>query len=85
MVVAVDVVYPPRNASLTSPLAVLFQTVTISTYRHLLRERGRADLVVSPVIPSAVDLTLADREWLTSAGEEAAEKMLPALRAAFKK
>ncbi len=84
VVVAVDVVYPPQNASLNNPMSVLFQTVTISTYRHLLREREQADLVVRPVIPPTSDLALFDREWLIAAGEAAAEKMLPALRAAFK-
>ncbi len=84
VVVAVDVVYPPQHASLTNPLSVLFQTVTISTWRHLLREREQADLVVTPVIPPTGDLALSDREWLIAAGEAAAEKMLPALRAAFK-
>ena len=85
VVVAVDVVYPPHNASLTNPLSVLFQTVTISTWRHLLREREQADLLVTPVIAPTGDLALSDREWLIAAGEAAAEKMLPALRAAFKK
>jgi NTE family protein len=84
VVIAVDVVYPPRNASLTNPMSVLFQTVTISTYRHLLREREQADLVITPIIPPTSDLALSDREWLIPAGEAAAEKMLPALRAAFK-
>ena len=83
MVIAVDVVYPPQNASLTSPMAVLFQTVTISTYRHLLREREQADLVIRPDIPPTADLALSDREWLIAAGEAAAEQVLPALRAAF--
>ena len=84
VVVAVDVVYPPHNASLTSPVSVLFQTVTISTYRHLLREREQADLTIVPVIPLMRDLALSDREWLIAAGEAAAEKVLPALRAVFK-
>lgn len=85
VVVAVDVVYPPQNASLTSPVSVLFQTMTISTYRHLLREREQADLVITPEIPATADLALSDREWLIAAGEAAAEKALPALRAAFRK
>lgn len=85
VVIAVDVVYPPQNASLSSPISVLFQTVTISTYRHLLRERQQADLAVVPVIPPTSDLALSDREWLIAAGEAAAEKLLPALRAAFEK
>jgi NTE family protein len=83
VVVAVDVVYPPQNASLNNPMSVLFQTVTISTYRHLLREREQADLVVRPVIAPTGDLALSDREWLIAAGEAAAQNMLPALRAAF--
>jgi NTE family protein len=85
VVIAVDVVYPPQNAPLTSPMAVLFQTITISTYRHLLREREQADLLVRPVIPPTDDLALSDREWLIAAGEAAAEKTLPALRAALKR
>ena len=84
VVIAVDVVYPPQNASLTNPMSVLFQTVTISTYRHLLHEREGADLVVRPAIPAASNLALADRDWLIAAGEAAADAMLPALRAAFK-
>ncbi|MBL8318405.1 MAG: patatin-like phospholipase family protein [Burkholderiaceae bacterium] len=85
VVIGVDVVYPPQNASLTSPLSVLFQTVTISTYRHLLREREQADLAIVPDIPPTADLALSDREWLIAAGEAAAQKVLPALRAAFER
>lgn len=85
VVVAVDVVYPPHNASLNTPLSVLFQTVTISTHRHLLRERELADVLVRPVIPPTSDLRLSDRAWLIAAGENAATAMLPTLRAAFAK
>jgi NTE family protein len=83
VVIGVDVVHPPQNAPLASPLSVLFQTVTISTYRHLLRERERADLMIVPDIAPTDDLALADREWLIAAGEAAAQKSLPLLRAAF--
>lgn len=83
VVIAVDVVYPPQHAPLTNPMSVLFQTVTISTYRHLLNERVQADLLITPVIPPTGDLALGDREWLIAAGERAAEDALPALRAAF--
>lgn len=34
-------------------------------------------------MPPTDDLALSDREWLIAAGEAAAEKVLPALRAAF--
>jgi NTE family protein len=83
VVIAVDVVYPPQSATLTSPLSVLFQTVTISTYGHLLRNREGADLLIAPTIAPTDDLALSDRAWLIAAGEAAAMKVLPALRAAF--
>jgi NTE family protein len=85
VVVAIDVVYPPQHASLTSPISVLFQTVTISTYRHLQREREQADLVITPDIPATADLALSDRDWLIAAGTAAAETALPALRAALRR
>ena len=84
-VIAVDVVYPPHDARLSNPVSVLFQAVMISTYRHLLREREQADLVVRPVILAMTDLALSEREHLIAAGEAAALAMLPALRAAFQR
>jgi hypothetical protein len=59
--------------------------MTISTDRLLQRERERADLSIAPVIPPTSDLALSDREWLIAAGEAAAEKVLPALRVAFRR
>ena len=85
VVVAIDVVYPPQHASLTNPVSVLFQTVTISTWRHLVAERTMADLLVRPEIVQAGNLTLSDREWLIAAGESAANAAMPALRQAFAK
>lgn len=84
-VVAIDVVYPPQHASLTNPLSVLFQTMVISTWQHLQRERLTVDLLLQPDIPPSSNLTLSDREWLIAAGERAAEKSLPELRKAFKR
>ena len=83
VVVAVDVVYPPQHSSLTNPLSVLFQTVLISSWRHLLNERPRADLVLSPVIASTGQLGFGDRDRLVKAGIAAAEAALPQLKAAF--
>lgn len=85
VVVAVDVVYPPQHASLTNPVSLLFQTVTISTWRHLAAERTKADLLVRPDIAPARNLALSDREWLIAAGERAADAVMPALRQAFAK
>lgn len=82
-VVAVDVVYPPQHASITNPVSVLFQAMTISTWHHLLRERPNADVLLQPVIPPSDNLTLADMKWLIAAGERAAETLLPDLRKAF--
>lgn len=83
VVVAVDVVYPPQHASLTNPVSVLFQTITISTWRHLVAERTKADLLVRPDIPPSGNLALSDREWLIAAGERAAEALMPELRRVF--
>jgi NTE family protein len=85
VVIAVDVVYPPQHAPLTNPMSVLFQSVTISTYRHLLNERAQADLLIAPDIPPTGDLALGDREWLIKAGQRAAEAQLGPLRAAFRR
>lgn len=85
VVIAVDVVYPPKYASVSNPLYVLLQAITIATYRLLEQERGRADLVITPTIGSTDDLVLSDRAWLIAAGEAAAEQALPALRAALTK
>lgn len=83
VVVAVDVAYPPTLSTLTGPMSVMFQSLAIASYRHLLIERERADVVVIPEIPDTGDLALSDRDWLIAAGESAAQRMLPALRAAF--
>jgi NTE family protein len=85
LVIAVDVVYPPEQSSVSNPISVLFQTMLISTWQHLLNERAQADLVVSPAIaPTSSQYGLGDREWLIKAGEAAAEKALPQLRAAMR-
>ncbi len=83
VVVAVDVVYPPQHAALSNPVSVLLQTLTISTYRHLVGEREQADLVIRPQIAAGRELSLRDPQWLIAAGEAAALAQLPALRAAF--
>ena len=83
VVIAVDVVYPPKDSALTNPVSVLFQAVLISSYRHLLNERSQADLVLSPKIESARQLGFSDREWLIKSGSAAAEAALPQLKAAF--
>lgn len=85
LVIAVDVVYPPEQSSVSNAISVLFQTMLISTWRHLLNERSQADVVVSPAIaPTSSQYGLSDRDWLIKAGEMAAEKALPQLGAAMR-
>ena len=83
VVIAVDVVYPPQHSEMSNPLSVWFQALLISTYRHLMNERtGRPG--ASPVMVTAGQLALSERDWLIRAGEVAAEQALPGLRVAFK-
>lgn len=85
LVIAVDVVYPPEQSSVSNPVSVLFQTMLISTWRHLLAERSQADVVVSPTIaPTSSQYGLSDRDWLIKAGEMAAVTALPQLRAVLR-
>jgi NTE family protein len=84
VVIAVDVVYPPQHSAMSNPFSVLFQTMLISTYRHLMNERAQADVVLSPVMVTSGQLGLGDRDWVIRAGEFAAEQALPHLRAVFK-
>ena len=83
VVIAIDVVYPPQHSSMSNPVSVLFQTMLISSYRHLLTERAKSDVVIAPVIEITGQLGLSDREWLIQAGETAAQAALPQLKAAF--
>ena len=80
-VIAVDVVFPPAGNAITSPLAVMFQTFLIQTYRLKELERPLADLVITPVMRSDGQLGFADRAELMAAGEDAARAALPKIRA----
>ena len=80
-VIAVDVVFPPAGNAITSPLAVMFQTFLIQTYRLKELERPLADVVITPVMRSDGQLGFADRAELMAAGEDAARAALPKIRA----
>ena len=82
-VIAVDVVYPPADSAIGSPLAVLFQTFLIQTYRLKEMERPFADVVIAPVMHTSGQLGFSDRAKLIAAGEDAAISALPAIRAAL--
>lgn len=82
-VLAVDVVYPPQHAEMSSPVSVLFQAMVVSAWRLALAERALADLVLTPEIRSPAQLGLASRDWVTAAGERAARAQLQTIRALF--
>jgi len=85
-VIAVDVIYPPDDAHLTSTMNVLFQSMTISTYRLKEFERASADVVIAPGLPhTAGQLSFGDRTRIIAAGEAAARESLERLRKVFKR
>lgn len=83
VVIAVDVIYPPADSgSLRSPIDVMFQTFLVQTYRLKETEISAADLVIAPHIPvTTSQYGFKDREMLIAAGEAAARRALPAVRA----
>ncbi len=72
-VLAVDVIYPPQHSEMNNPMSMLFQSLVVSGWRHLLRERAQADLLISPEIRTSAQLGLDSRNWLVKAGEHAAQ------------
>lgn len=79
-VLAVDVIFPPQHAKMSNPASMLFQSLIVSGWRHLLVERQQADLVISPEIRADGQLGLDSRSWLIDAGEKAALEQLPHIR-----
>lgn len=79
-VLAVDVIFPPQHANMSNPASMLFQSLIVSGWRHLLMERQQADLVISPEIRADDQLGLDSRSWLIDAGEKAALEQLPHIR-----
>ena len=82
IVIAVDVVYPPDNSALYSPISVLFQAFTVAVHQLKENEMLAADLVIKPDIKKSSDqLNFDDADWLIASGEkttrEALNKLLP--------
>ena len=83
-VIAVDVVYPPRDAGLTSSVRVMFQALNIATFRLKEWEAAGADLIIAPELPkTSGQFGFSDRGMLTEAGARATERMLPQIRTLF--
>ena len=81
VVIAVDVLYPPRDALLSSAPGVVFQAFTISMNRLRDYELREADIVIQPDIPAThTQFGLSARGWLVETGKAAALKALPQIR-----
>ena len=86
IVIAIDVVYPPDDAVLYSPISILFKAFTISVYRLKEHELHQANLVITPDLGKhAGQLSFDDSDRLIAAGEAAARSALPQLTLLFKK
>lgn len=84
-VIAVDVTYPPEDASISSAIRVLFQTFIISVDRLKKFELAHADLVISPELPrTSGQMSFGDRDRLIAAGERAALQALGKIRPMFR-
>lgn len=85
-VIAVDVIYPPDDSSLTNPLSVLFQAFLISTYRLREVQLRDADVVIAPEIErTSGQFGMDAREKLIEAGERAAREALPRIKEAIER
>ena len=86
VVIAVDVIYPPEDARLTSTLGVLFQAFVITTYRLKEWEIAAADSVIVPDLGrTSGQWGFGDRERLIAAGEAATLKAMARLRPLFER
>ncbi len=86
IVIAVDVIYPPEDARLTSAMRVLFQAFTITVFRLKEYEAASADVVISPDLGSTSgQWGFAERTRLINAGEKAVLESLPKLKALGRK
>lgn len=83
-IVAVDVIYPPVDAGLTSSLRVVFQAFAISTHHLKEFEAAMADAVIAPQLPrTSGQMGFEHRQQLVAAGERATKEMLERLRPLF--
>lgn len=83
-VVAVDVIYPPADAALTSSMRVVFQAFTIAAYRIKQFEIAMADALIAPDLGHTTgQWSFNERGRLVAAGEDATIRALPVLRPLF--
>ena len=82
-VLAVDTIFPPHHAEMSNPLSMLFQSLIVSGWRHLLTERAQANLIIAPEIRTSAQLGFDSRDWVIKAGEAAAVAQLPEIKRLF--
>lgn len=84
VVIAVDVIYPPKDSELTSTLQVLFQGFLIAVHRLRQWEIVAADAVIAPDLGHTPEQwSFAERGRLIAAGEAAALQAIERLRPLF--
>lgn len=86
IVIAVDVIYPPEHARVTSTLRVLFQSFVISAFRLKQWEATGADSLIIPDLgTTSGQWSFRDRGRLVAAGEAATLAALERLRPLFER
>ena len=85
-VIAVDVIYPPEHARVTSTLRVLLQSFVISAFRLKHWEAAAADSLIIPDLgATSGQWSFRDRGRVIAAGEAATLKALERLRPLFER
>jgi NTE family protein len=75
-ILAVDVVYPPELAEVSTLTDLMFQTFLISSYRIKELEMLDAAVIIAPQLTNVGQLGLNDRHWVFQAGYIEAKKKL---------
>lgn len=84
VVIAVDVIYPPKDSRLDSTLGMLFQGFLIAVHRLKEWEIASADSVIIPDLGSTSgQWSFDERERLIAAGEAATKAAMERLRGLF--
>jgi NTE family protein len=75
-ILAVDVVYPPELAEVSTLTDLMFQTFLISSFRIKELEMLQATMIIAPQLTNVGQLGLNDRHWVFRTGYlEAREKL----------
>lgn len=82
-VIACDVSFPPREATITDPFDALYQGFSILTRGLAQQQRNSADLVIAPHIPAHNDMKPATVAAIIKAGEAAARQSMSGIRHLF--